>query len=241
MGLNEVNEVGIKAMVRDFKKSHPDFQRADDGLQKGLVEQQINTQDRKPVYKGGTTLEGKEFFDQWYNNVGGVNMAIEKTLNLTKNAGGLFVFDKPGYFPIDGEGWGEEIVHLGKSHNYYFTLEMHHIFKYHGGEIFKFRGDDDLWVFINDKLVIDLGGTHSALAESVQLDDLGLEKGTPYNLDLFFAERKTFDSNFFIETTIHLEEQVTINLGNDSNKCCLIEAFNFLCYEEKQWWTFWCS
>merc|ERR1719346_530277 len=109
-------------------------------------------------------------------------------MKLTKNAQGRFVSDNPGYFPIDGEGWGDEIVHAGTKHNYYFTLEMHHVFKYHGGEVFKFRGDDDLWVFINDELVIDLGGTHVALEKSVNLDDLNLEKEKTYTLDLFFAE-----------------------------------------------------
>merc|ERR1712060_960864 len=103
-----------------------------------------------------------------------LNKKIETKITLHKNPGGkLFVFDRAGYFPIDGQGWKDHIFHNGRNHNYFFTLEMHHVFQYHGGEIFTFRGDDDLWVFINDKLVIDLGGTHQALEDSVNLDDLG--------------------------------------------------------------------
>jgi len=215
-------------------------ERDDKGFHPDLVEKVLGD-DEKPVYKGGITLESEAFFKHWYND-DPVNKPIDKTIKLTKNSAGRYVFDKDGYFPIDGEGWGDEISHAGTNHNYYFTLEMHHIFQYQGDEVFTFRGDDDLWVFINDELVIDLGGTHMALSESVDLKTLGLTEGNYYALDLFFAERKKFDSNFRIATTIHLEENIDPDLvgKGDSNQCCLIKALNFLCYPEKQWWTIWC-
>jgi fibro-slime domain-containing protein len=68
-----------------------------------------------------------------------------------------------------------------------------------------FTGDDDLWVFINNRLVIDLGGVHGPESASVNLDTLGLTAGNTYNFDLFFAERHTSGSNFRVETSIVLE------------------------------------
>ncbi|HET9933457.1 MAG TPA: fibro-slime domain-containing protein, partial [Polyangiaceae bacterium] len=94
----------------------------------------------------------------------------------------------------------------GYSHNFHFTLATKLDFRYVGGEVFRFRGDDDLWVFINKKLAIDLGGLHQSASGEVALDvaasKLGLVRGQEYPLHLFFAERHTIDSNFSIETSI---------------------------------------
>jgi fibro-slime domain-containing protein len=191
--------------VRDFRDDHPDFE-ASLGSDPGIVEPLLGP-DQKPVYASpGTTAttHGKTAFDQWYRDVPGVNLARPLALPLTPSAGApdLFVHDDASFFPIDGELFGNQ----GRAHNFHFTFEVATAFIYRGGETFGFTGDDDLWVFINQRLVIDLGGVHGAESANVALDavasEIGLMPGHKYSLHLFFAERHTTESRFRLRTTI---------------------------------------
>ncbi len=190
----------LVAIVRDFHKTHPDFESFNGTAEKGLVQSALGA-DHKPVHAapGPTTqTTGPANFAQWYNDVPGVNQRFTVPLPLTPAAGGTFIFDSAAFFPLDGKGFGEE----GNPHNFHFTTELHTSFKYKGGEAFTFRGDDDVWVFVNKKLALDLGGLHQALEGTIRFDELGLTVGQTYPLDVFHAERHTVESNFRIQTSI---------------------------------------
>lgn len=198
--------VPLPATIRDFRIDHPDFEEGTIGLDLGIVKDTLGP-DGKPVYAGDPTTEttsGKESFDQWFRDVPEVNQSAAFTIDLARSGDDppAYRFDREGFFPIDGQLWGNE----GNPHNYHFTLEMVVEFRYAGGEVFTFRGDDDLFAFINGHLAIDLGGVHSTETGSVLLDAVaepfGLVPGEVYPLALFFAERHTTGSNFFVETTI---------------------------------------
>ena len=192
----------LVGVIRDFHSAHPDFEAAT-GTDKGIVALDLGA-DFKPVYAGGTagTTTGQANFDQWFRNVPGVNEAIPLTIALTEMTPGVFTYQNSAFFPIDGQGFGNE----GNPHNYHFTFEIHASFEYVGGEVFNFSGDDDVFAFINGKLAIDLGGVHGEENKSVDLDaeaaNLGITVGNIYPLDFFFAERHLVESNFRIDTGI---------------------------------------
>jgi fibro-slime domain-containing protein len=208
---------GLFGVVRDFKMGnqpggHPDFETMPSGLDTGIVESTLGS-DGKPVYAhpdGNTSsTTGKAEFDQWYRDVPDVNRAFIVGLHLvTSNGIATFSAIKPSsFFPLDGQGFGNE----GERHNFAFTTEIHTAFQYNGGETFSFVGDDDVWVFIDNKLVIDLGGRHAQMDKSVNIDSLGLSKGETYDLAVFHAERHTSESNFQIQTTLAFTDCGQVN------------------------------
>jgi fibro-slime domain-containing protein len=194
----------LTGLLRDFHASPPEFEGpiADD---LGLVAATLGA-DGKPVYAGpagGTpTTSGQTKFDQWYRDVPGVNLSKPFTIPFQMGANGVFTYDNTTFFPLDGELFGNE----GNAHNFHFTFELHTTFIYKSGDTFSFRGDDDLWLFINKQLVIDLGGVHGAEQKAISLDQLaptiGMAPGGEYSFDLFYNERHTTESEIEVQMTL---------------------------------------
>jgi fibro-slime domain-containing protein len=194
----------LMGVVRDFEDTHPDFEKFAGIDDKNIVMPQLGA-DQKPVYAGNPTTAsttGKTDFDQWYRDTPGINIPIPLSVTLSPNGPNTYSYDNEAFFPIDNQGFGNQ----GRNHNFHFTVEIHTRFIYRGGEVFNFRGDDDIFVFINGQLAINLGGVHNAESDQVDLDarasQLGMTKGGTYPLDLFFAERHTTESHIRMDTSI---------------------------------------
>lgn len=195
----------LPVSIRDFSETHPDFElEGGDDVLEGIVQERIGV-DRKPIYAplGETAYTSNaRNFEQWYRDTPGVNMRFDIYLPVYEDRAGDFVYDSTDFFPIDGLGLGNE----GNPHNYHFTTEIHTTFSYGGGERFRFAGDDDLWIFVNDRLALDLGGIHQRTTGIIDFDELAetldLVPGNTYPMDIFHAERHVTASNFRIETNI---------------------------------------
>lgn len=162
----------------------------------------------------------------WDSSTVGANLVYYSYLpfKLVDSINGTYSFDRTGanqFFWLDNIGYGNE----GRDHNFAFTMELHQEFTYQGdnSQLFGFSGDDDVWAYIDGKLVMDLGGVHGEQRDSFNLNTkataLGLVPGKKYWLDVFYTERHTTQSNCRITSNLLRPYLDTVIVSSAPNLC----------------------
>lgn len=100
---------------------------------------------------------------------------------------------------------------VGANGNFTLKGEAQFIYRKADNLYFTFSGDDDVYLFINNKLALDIGGSHWPVEKTVNLNELsaeyGLEEGQAATFTFFYMERCSDASNFSIKTNIELAQR----------------------------------
>jgi fibro-slime domain-containing protein len=142
------------------------------------------------------------------------NLDHDDFYSFVKNGACDVPGDPPEFYPLDGKGFGDEGKQdrCGNLHNFCFTTEMHVVFQHKAGLSFTFKGDDNVWMFIDGKLEMDVNGIDWS-GITLDFNTLGLTAEKSYKLDYFHVERHTDRSKFNIVTNV-----VTMTTANISRK-----------------------
>jgi len=237
------DQLVIPILYRDFLYSgttvpgpgHPDFETFQGNGTTGLVKDRLAADGMPDFLSAQGQITSADTFYTWWHETqrdGTPNpydklvyldaMGNPTTLTLPKLPNGTYQFSNTMFFPLDGLGWNAgSNPQVTNGHNFSFDSELRYQFTYLGGEVLSFRGDDDVWVFINARLAVDLGGLHTALSASITLDDqaastLALTKGGMYEIAVFQAERHTVASDYQLTLAgfTHVRSECTGSCGD---------------------------
>lgn len=133
------------------------------------------------------------------------------------------------FYPLTGEGYDKYLgdttdmqpqttvdtendwYPVGANGNFTLKGEAQFIYRNADNLYFTFSGDDDVYLFINNKLALDIGGSHWPVEKTVNLNELsaeyGLEEGQVATFTFFYMERCADASNFSIKTNIELAQR----------------------------------
>ena len=183
-----------------------------------------------------------ESFAQWYRTSPTLDPQgnLEVVGELVLESIGANIYRSPNatstsFFPLDDPelsplAWPSEPTYgeslLSGGHNFGFTTEVHYFFVYQSDEVLSFSGDDDLWVFVDGFLCLDVGGLHPSQSGVMDFDDptqagsptqeaivtackARLTAGNVYEVAIFHAERHTSASNFSLTLDGFVTERST--------------------------------
>ena len=189
-------------------------------IEQGLVEFDLNDE-YLPVATGAGKLtpnRGAKVM-QWFETADDKNTSYAGMLGMKYQADGAeFVFTADEFYPLDEVEYAKSDAGNEDGHNHLFTMNFAVPFTVlaSGAEEFEVRADDDTFVFVGSKLVLDMGGVHGATTgrfvvhkdgeiyagvdgEELAYSGVSVAKGDGSIVRIYHADRDSADSEFNVK------------------------------------------
>jgi fibro-slime domain-containing protein len=236
----------VEITIYDVLINLPDFgvnyQHDEDTFIGNELVNNIPVYDPPPQSENKSSLSNTDKFALWWTadtiNNGPINTNMEVEWKCTDADEGKFKFDSSHFFPIDDQGFGNDshsacqCISCGEYHNWFFTLQYHTKCRYVPGQTLYFEASDDLFIAINNKIIVDRGGYYVDCPSETEVlfsdgdvtvkvysvsgcnktlvatNDitLGLKPDEEYDFELFWAQRSDPYSILIAERTLSASE-----------------------------------
>lgn len=191
-------------------------------LEQGIVDYDLGS-DYLPIAVGGNLIPNRGLTDlsRWYSEVEGKSREYTGIIKLNYDAeDATFNFYQKEFYPLDDVEYDKTEIVNNDGHNHLFTMRFMVPFTalLSGNESFSITADDDSFVFVGDKLVLDMGGIHDAMTGSLVIRENGeiytsvndvdyaysgvnINKGDGSVVRIYHADRDEADSVFKVGFT----------------------------------------
>ena len=189
-------------------------------IEQGLVEYELGDE-YVPIATGMGRLTPNRGVDltRWFSVVEDKSASYAGVLKMQYLAKGAeFVFESEDFYPLDDVEFSKGDMVNVDGHNHLFTMSFAVPFKVlaSGEESFSVTADDDTFVYVGDKLVVDMGGIHGAMTgdfvirengevyagvngEELAYSGVSVEKDAGSIVRIFHADRDSADSTFDVK------------------------------------------
>ena len=185
--------------------------------EQGMVDFELNDQSL-PVVSSGELTPNRGLSDttRWFSVVDGKSASYTGDIQLDYDADTAeFSFYKEEFYPLDKAEFSKSDKVNRDGHNHLFTMNFAVPFTVlsNGCEAFDVIADDDTFVFVGNKLVLDMGGIHDPMTgvfeihengevyvsvngETMAYSGVNVTKGESSIVRIFHADRDSRNSTF---------------------------------------------
>ena len=154
-------------------------------VEPGMVEYELSSL-YLPVTVGGDLLSNRGLnFNRWFAEVEGASRFYAGEISLGYNKDSLsFEYGNNSFYPLNEVG---SVSSDGNNHLFTMSFGVPFRVLKNGKETFTISADDDTWVFVNNRLVLDMGGIHDAISGEFIINEEGEVYSSVDDIDLAYS------------------------------------------------------